>query len=105
MAKCFDNIILSDVTYDILEAGADRKTMEVVYDMSENNTIRIAGDPDLKRCTKVVRSVGQRTQIAPKESGLTIVLPLMASASAKDARINGDCVSTARCSLTGIKWG
>ena len=76
MAKCFDNIILSDVTYDILEAGADRKTMEVVYDMSENNTIRIAGDPDLKRCTKVVRSVGQRTQIAPKESGLTIVLPL-----------------------------
>ena len=54
--------------------GADIKATKVVYEMSKEVNIRIAGDHNPERSAKVVESVGQGTQVAPKGSGLSIGL-------------------------------
>ena len=81
---------MSDVTYDILMTGADIKATKVVYEMSKEVNIRIAGDHNPERSAKVVDSVGQGTQVAPKGSGLSIGLAVDKSVELEKCdKING----------------
>ena len=72
ISACFDKVRLNDVTWDIMQTGADLKALKVIHMLSQKTVIHISGDPDPKRCKQVEMSVGQGTSIASKATSLSI---------------------------------
>ena len=75
VASCFDKIQLSDVIFDAIEAGGDRKAIRVIRQFSDITEIRIKGDlrgKDRQGVGAIVKgTTGQGSNFAPPSIGLT----------------------------------
>ena len=71
---CFDKMVLDDVIYDTIEAGADLKATRVARKFTNKTEIRLTGDPrnNGKGVGRVIwRTLGQGSNFAPPGIGLT----------------------------------
>ena len=75
VASCFDKIQLSDVIFDAIMAGGDRKAIRVIKQFSDVTEIRLKGDlrgDDRQGIGAIVRgTTGQGSNFAPPSIGLT----------------------------------
>ena len=71
---CFDRMVLDDVIYDTIEAGADRKAVRVLRKFSDKTIIKLKEDHrnDGKGVGRLVTgTLGQGSNFAPPGIGLT----------------------------------
>ena len=72
--SCFDRMVLEDVVYDTIEAGADLKATRVLKKFSDKTEIRLRGDPrnNGQGVGRHIRgTLGQGSNFAPPGIGLT----------------------------------
>ena len=69
---CFDRTRLNDITYCILNTGADVKATKMAHMLADKSVIQIARDPNKNRQALVEGSAGQGTNLACRGTSLTI---------------------------------
>ena len=86
--SCFDKMILDDVVFDTIEAGADLKATRVIRKFSNKTEIRLRGDPrngGQGESRVIYGTLGQGSNFAPPGIGLTTSKSLWAQFQDEEA--------------------